>query len=232
MCRLFLQSKSTYHVLLAVLCREIEWCKGNCVVVIYENTARLSTLRQGGRVKKRSEFEDTWNKRHSCVPKTPLATGSLQAACLQSLREHPNRWHRASSLPFSTCLILSEEESWLCNSQYPSFPTTRFLPLNQRIMHLQRVTETSASSITTITLHTRESAATPSWPTSFLSFTIPDRSSATHLRAPNGRCPDVVFAGALAVKRTLRTSLVYVERPLCVRGHEIIVFGKHMNRWG
>ena len=53
MCRLFLQSKSMYHVLLAVLCREIEWCKGNCVVVIYENTARLSTLRQGGRVKRK-----------------------------------------------------------------------------------------------------------------------------------------------------------------------------------
>jgi hypothetical protein len=154
MCRLFLQSKSTYHVLLAVLCREIEWCKGNCVVVIYENTARLSTLRQGGRVKRKykgASLRTHGTSADSCVPKTPLATGSLQAACLQSLREHPNRWHRASSLPFSTCLILSEEESWLGNSQYPSFPTTRFLPLNQRIMHSKRVTETSASSITTIT---------------------------------------------------------------------------------
>jgi hypothetical protein len=153
---------------------------------------------------------------------------SLQASCLllQSLREHPSRWHRASSLPFSTCLILSEEESWLGNSQYPSFPTTSLSTTESKDNALQA--SNRDGRLLDNDYHTRESTATPSRPTSISSFTIPERSSAAHLRAPNGRCPDVVFAGALAFKRLH----AYVEQPLCVRGHEIIVFRKHMNRWG
>jgi len=61
---------------------------------------------------------------------------------------------RASSLPFSTCLTVSEEESRLYNSQYPSFPTTSFSIAESKNNALQasnRVIETDAS-ITTVTL--------------------------------------------------------------------------------
>jgi hypothetical protein len=103
----------------------------------------------------------------------------------------------------------------------------RFLRLNQRIMQSKQVTETDASSITTVTL-----ASLPPHPhgrhPSRLSTFRGDQAPRIYVH-PNGRCADVVFADAHGVKRTLNA---YAEQPLRVRGREIIVFQKYMNCGG
>ncbi|KAF8492446.1 hypothetical protein F5888DRAFT_917007 [Russula emetica] len=185
-------------------------------------STQLSTLGRvgGGRVKRKYKGAS-------------MSTHGTSARLLRAA--HPKDTvhcrRRASSLPFSTCLTVSEEESRLYNSQYPSFPTTSFSIAESKNNALQasnRVIETDAS-ITTVTL-----GSLPLHPHGRHPFRLStfrgDQTPRIYVHPTEGARTS--FSQMCMTLNVLRTGHPYAEQALRVRGRETIVFRKYMNRGG